>query len=98
VPDRPGHLADVALGHASLRGYLTSSPYFGVVVGRYANRIARGRFTLDGMAYRLATNDAPTGLLSRTFLIQRRRSNRLNSSNLLASTRVRVTRGWSLLT
>jgi len=62
VPDRSGHLADVALGHASLQGYLTSSPYFGAVVGRYANRIARGRFTLDGRTYRLATNDAPNHL------------------------------------
>src|SRR5688572_14874372 len=57
VPDRSGDLADVALGHDSLPGYLSASPYFGAVVGRYANRIARGRFTLDGRTYRLATND-----------------------------------------
>jgi aldose 1-epimerase len=62
VPDRSGHLADVALGHDSLPGYLSASPYFGAVVGRYANRIARGRFTLDGRTYRLATNDGANHL------------------------------------
>ena len=62
VPDRSGHLADVTLGYDSLQGYLTSSPYFGAVVGRYANRIDRGRFTLDGRTYRLATNDGPNHL------------------------------------
>lgn len=59
VPDRSGHLADVTLGYDSLREYLTASPYFGAVVGRYANRIARGRFTLEGRTYRLATNNGP---------------------------------------
>jgi len=62
VPDRTGHLADVTLGYDSLAGYLTASPYFGAVVGRYANRIAHGRFTLDGRTYRLATNDGPNSL------------------------------------
>ncbi len=62
VPDRSGHLGDVALGYDSLPGYLTSSPYFGAVVGRYANRIARGRFTLGGRTYRLATNNGPNHL------------------------------------
>jgi aldose 1-epimerase len=62
VPDRSGHVADVTLGYDSLAGYLTSSPYFGAVVGRYANRIARGRFMLDGRTYRLATNDGPNHL------------------------------------
>jgi aldose 1-epimerase len=62
VPDRSGHLGDVALGYDSLPGYLTASPYFGAVVGRYANRIARGRFTLDGRTYRLAANDGPNHL------------------------------------
>jgi aldose 1-epimerase len=62
VPDRSGRLGDVTLGYDSLPGYLTASPYFGAVVGRYANRIARGRFTLDGKTYRLATNNGPNHL------------------------------------
>jgi aldose 1-epimerase len=62
VPDRAGKLADVTLGYDSLPGYLTTSPYFGAVVGRYANRIARGRFTLDGRTYRLAINNGPNHL------------------------------------
>jgi aldose 1-epimerase len=62
VPDRAGKLADVTLGYDSLPGYLTTSPYFGAVVGRYANRIARGRFTLDGRTYRLAINNGPNSL------------------------------------
>jgi aldose 1-epimerase len=62
VPDRAGHLADVTLGFDSLPGYLTDSPYFGAVVGRYANRIARGRFTLAGRTYRLAVNNGPNSL------------------------------------
>jgi aldose 1-epimerase len=57
VPDRSGQLGDVTLGYDSLSGYLTDSPYFGAVVGRYANRIARGRFTLGGKTYQLATNN-----------------------------------------
>ena len=57
VPDRSGALDDVVLGHDALEGYLAASPYFGAIVGRYGNRIAHGRFTLDGTAYRLAAND-----------------------------------------
>jgi aldose 1-epimerase len=59
VPDRDGALGDVVLGHDTLEGYLAASPYFGAVVGRYANRIAFGRFTLDGETHRLTTNDGP---------------------------------------
>ncbi|OHB78975.1 MAG: galactose mutarotase [Planctomycetes bacterium RBG_16_64_10] len=57
VPDRQGILADVVLGYDTLREYLQDSPYFGAVVGRYGNRIAKGRFTLAGVEYALATND-----------------------------------------
>lgn len=57
VPDRTGQPGDVVLGFDSLEGYLRGSPYFGAIVGRYANRIAGARFTLDGKAYRLAAND-----------------------------------------
>ena len=57
VPDRDRTLGDIVLGFDSLEGYLHDSPYFGAIVGRYANRIARGRFTLDGSTYRLAVNN-----------------------------------------
>jgi aldose 1-epimerase len=62
VPDRDGRVADVVLGFDSIDGYLGQHPHFGVVVGRYANRIAKGRFTLDGRTYQLATNDGPNHL------------------------------------
>jgi aldose 1-epimerase len=62
VPDRSGSLSDVTLGYDSLQGYLTTSPYFGAVVGRYANRIARGRFTLECRTYHLAVNNGPNHL------------------------------------
>ena len=57
LPDRNGALADVNLGFDNLEGYLGTHPYFGVIVGRYANRIAKGRFTLDGIEYALAQNN-----------------------------------------
>jgi aldose 1-epimerase len=59
VPDRKGRLEDVVLGYEGLAGYLEKSPYFGAAVGRYANRIARGRFTLDGRAHQLTINEPP---------------------------------------
>ncbi len=63
APDKEGNLSDVTLGFDSLKGYEgKGNPFFGCVVGRYANRIARGRFTLDGKAYKLATNNAPNHL------------------------------------
>ncbi|MCR4439113.1 MAG: aldose epimerase family protein [bacterium] len=62
VPDRQGKFADVVLGYSSLQPYLEDSPYFGAIVGRYGNRIANGRFVLDGVEYRLATNDGPNHL------------------------------------
>jgi aldose 1-epimerase len=57
VPDRNGNLDDVVLGYDKLEDYIKDSPYFGAIVGRYGNRIANGRFTLDGVEYNLATND-----------------------------------------
>jgi len=57
VPDRDGKLANVTLFRDSLEDYRAGHPYFGCVVGRYANRIAKGKFTLDGQEYTLATND-----------------------------------------
>jgi aldose 1-epimerase len=62
VPDRDGALADVTLGFDKLDGYLTRHPYFGTTTGRYANRIAKGAFTLDGKTYKLATNNGPNHL------------------------------------
>ncbi len=62
VPDRRGRFADVVLGYDSLPGYLKDTAYLGVVAGRYANRIARGRFALDGRTYRLAINNKPNSL------------------------------------
>ena len=57
TPDRSGRLADVALGFDSFRPYPTKSPYFGCIAGRYANRIANGRFSLEGKTYQLAKNN-----------------------------------------
>lgn len=60
VPDRAGKLADVVLGFDDLAGFLSeTNPYFGCVVGRCGNRIAKGRFTLDGKSHRLAVNNGP---------------------------------------
>jgi aldose 1-epimerase len=57
APDRNGRLGDIVLGFDTLEGYLTRSRFFGAVVGRYANRIAHARFTLDGTTYQLAANN-----------------------------------------
>lgn len=62
VPDRKGRLGDVVLGFDNLAQYLQGHPYFGCTVGRYANRIARGRFTLAGRTYKLAVNNGPNAL------------------------------------
>lgn len=62
VPDRAGRFDDVVNGHDTLEGYLTRSRFFGAVVGRYSNRIANGRFTLDGTDYVLAVNNGPNHL------------------------------------
>lgn len=62
TPDRAGKSGDIVLGFDDLKGYLQKEPYFGAVVGRYANRIAKGRFTLNGKEYKLAINNGPNSL------------------------------------
>ncbi|MGH8835408.1 MAG: aldose epimerase family protein, partial [Actinomycetes bacterium] len=62
TPDRRGELANVVLGFGNLGGYIRSNPYFGAIVGRFANRIARGEFTLDGVGYRLPSNEGAHSL------------------------------------
>ena len=62
VPDRDGKVGDVVLGFDDLKGYLGGHPFFGATVGRVANRIAKGKFTLDGKEYTLATNNGPNAL------------------------------------
>ena len=62
VPDAKGQVADVSLGFDSLEGYLGAHPYMGASVGRYANRIAKGRFALNGKTYTLAINNGPNAL------------------------------------
>jgi aldose 1-epimerase len=57
VPDRHGRMGDVVLGYDTLEEYIGDENYFGCIVGRYANRIAGGRFSLNGVEYRLARND-----------------------------------------
>lgn len=74
VPDRDGQLANVTLNFPDAASYLVNAPYFGGVCGRYANRIAKGKFTLDGTEYELAVNNGPnhlhggeTGLIRRVW-------------------------------
>jgi aldose 1-epimerase len=62
VPDRDGRVTDIVLGHDSLEQYISDSSYFGALVGRFANRIANARFTVDGKTYRLIANDGPNHL------------------------------------
>jgi aldose 1-epimerase len=62
MPDRNGNSGDVVLGFDNLNDYVKSSPFFGALIGRYGNRIARGHFVLDGKKYTLATNNAPNSL------------------------------------
>ncbi|MGY1580288.1 aldose epimerase family protein [Streptomyces sp. MN13] len=62
LPDRRGRYANVSLGFDDIEDYVASSPYFGALIGRYGNRIAKGRFTLDGKAYQLSVNDGENSL------------------------------------
>ena len=62
APDKNGKLTDIVLGYDKLADYVKATPYFGAVVGRYGNRIAHGKFTLDGKTYKLATNNDPGGI------------------------------------
>lgn len=62
APDKAGQFADVVLGFDSLADYEARNPFFGCITGRYANRIAKGKFTLDGREYTLATNNGPNHL------------------------------------
>ncbi|QIJ62389.1 aldose epimerase family protein [Streptomyces sp. JB150] len=62
LPDRRGRYANVSLGFDTIEDYVSSSPYFGALIGRYGNRIAQGRFTLDGTEYRLSVNDGENSL------------------------------------
>jgi aldose 1-epimerase len=62
TPDRTGTMADIVLGFDALDGYLKDHPFFGAVIGRYGNRIANARFTIDGTAYPLAANNGPNHL------------------------------------
>jgi len=62
VPDRKGKADDVVLGFDNLDAYLKGDPWFGALIGRYGNRIAKGRFTLNGIEYKLATNNGENHL------------------------------------
>ncbi|MCK4577366.1 MAG: galactose mutarotase [Candidatus Marinimicrobia bacterium] len=62
MPDRNNQLDDVVLGYETLEEYIENNPYFGALIGRYGNRIGRGQFTLDGIAYQLAANNGPNHL------------------------------------
>jgi aldose 1-epimerase len=62
TPDQRGHLADIVLGYSDLSGYTGGSSFFGALIGRYANRIAQGKFKLDGVEYQLAKNNGANHL------------------------------------
>ena len=62
TPDRNGKFINIVLGYKKIESYLKHSPYFGATIGRYANRIAKGRFKLNNKTYRLATNNPPNHL------------------------------------
>ncbi|MEZ4917842.1 MAG: aldose epimerase family protein [Saprospiraceae bacterium] len=62
APDKDGRYENIVLGYDSLSQYIASNPYFGALIGRYGNRIAKGQFSIDGNKYQLETNDGPNHL------------------------------------
>ncbi|MEU6392037.1 aldose epimerase family protein [Streptomyces sp. NPDC046939] len=62
LPDRKGRYVNVSLGYDNIEGYVTGTTFFGATIGRYGNRIAKGRFTLDGTTYQLSVNDGENSL------------------------------------
>jgi aldose 1-epimerase len=62
VPDRNGNIADIVLGYESIKEYIAGNPYFGAICGRYANRIANGKFVIDGETFQLPVNNGPNSL------------------------------------
>lgn len=62
IPDRHGRYVNVSLGYDTIEGYVTGTTFFGSTIGRYGNRIANGRFTLDGTTYQLSVNDGVNSL------------------------------------
>jgi aldose 1-epimerase len=62
IPDSNGNFADIVLGYESIEEYIKGNPYFGAICGRYANRIANGRFVIDGRTYQLPVNNGPNSL------------------------------------
>jgi aldose 1-epimerase len=62
VPDRNDNFADIVLGYESIEEYIRGNPYFGAICGRYANRIANGKFIIDGQSYQLPINNGPNSL------------------------------------
>jgi aldose 1-epimerase len=62
VPDRNGNFADIVLGYDTIDGYIKGNPYFGAICGRYANRIANGKFIIEGKTYQLPINNGPNSL------------------------------------
>ena len=62
TPDAKGQPGDIVLGYDNLQQYLDNNPYFGAIIGRFGNRIAKGQFTIDGKKYQLATNDGENHL------------------------------------
>ena len=62
VPDKNGKLGDVVLGYDDLNDYIGNTPYFGALIGRYGNRIAKGRFSIGGVEYQLAQNNDSNAL------------------------------------
>ena len=62
TPDKSGHIENITLGHNSLQHYIDDNSYLGAIIGRYGNRIANGKFILEGVLYTLAKNNPPNHL------------------------------------